>query len=307
MVVLLVILRSILSFTFLLLMVRFIGKQQLSQLTFFDFISGITIGSIAAIAASDLTAAWEPWLALTVWTALTLGVANLALFSRKFRKVVDGEPTVLIHKGKILEHNLGKVRYTVDDLRAQLRAKNAFAMADVEYAILETNGQLSVMKNPRKDIPIREDFLLLGEYTGLETELVVDGEVLYENLENLNKDEKWLREMLRAYGVEFASEVFYCSVDEKGKMYVDRYADKLRNPRDPSDYAMDELVNMDLPEGKLHTAGHAPKGLSQRLQTFEKNQAAEVSPHAAKVEKHTQDEAKTTEELRQRKQDKDFE
>ena len=240
MVVLLVILRSILSFTFLLLMVRFIGKQQLSQLTFFDFISGITIGSIAAIAASDLTAAWEPWLALTVWTALTLGVANLALFSRKFRKVVDGEPTVLIHKGKILEHNLGKVRYTVDDLRAQLRAKNAFAMADVEYAILETNGQLSVMKNPRKDIPIREDFLLLGEYTGLETELVVDGEVLYENLENLNKDEKWLREMLRAYGVEFASEVFYCSVDEKGKMYVDRYADKLRNPRDPSDYAMED-------------------------------------------------------------------
>lgn len=307
MVVLLVILRTVFSFGFLLLMVRIVGKQQLSQMTFFDFISGITIGSIAAIAAADLTAAWEPWLAIAIWTLLTLAVANLALYSRRFRKAVDGEPTVLIHKGKILEHNLGKVHYTVDDLRAQLRAKNAFAMADVEYAILETNGHLSVMKNPRKDSPIREDFLLLGEYVGLETELVVDGEVLYENLENLNKDEKWLREMLRAYGVEFASEVFYCSVDEKGKMFVDRYEDKLRNPRDPSDYKMDEFVNMDLPQGKLHSAGHPPKGLSQRLQTFEKDQAAKVSPHATKLEKQTQDETKTTEELRQRKKDKDFE
>ena len=307
MVVLLVILRTVLSFGFLLLMVRIVGKQQLSQMTFFDFISGITIGSIAAIAASDLTAAWEPWLALGIWTLLTLAVANLALYSRRFRKAVDGEPTILIRKGKILEHNLGKVRYTVDDLRAQLRAKNAFAMADVEYAILETNGQLSVMKNPRKDNPIREDFLLLGEYMGLETELVVDGEVLYENLKNLNKDEKWLREMLRAYGVEFASEVFYCSVDEKGKMFVDRYEDKLRNPRDPSDYKIDEFVNMDLPKGKLHSAGQPPKGLSQRLQTFEKDQSAGVSPHATKAEKQIQDETKTTEELRQRNREKDFE
>lgn len=307
MVILLVVVRTTFSFFFLLLMVRIVGKQQLSQMTFFDFISGITIGSIAAIAASDLTAAWEPWLALTIWTLLNLLVANLALYSRRFRKVVDGEPTVLIHKGKILEHNLGKVRYTVDDLRAQLRAKNAFSMADVEYAILETTGDLSVMKNPRKDTPIRDDFLLLGEYVGLETELVVDGEVIYENLKNINKDEKWLREMMRAYGVEFASEVFYCSVDEKGEMYVDRYEDKLRNPRDPSDYKLDEYVNFDLPRGKLHSAGHAPKGLSQRLQSFEKDQAAKVYPHATKVEKQIQDETKTTEELRQRKQDKDFE
>lgn len=304
---LLVLMRTVLSFAFLLIAVRVVGKQQLSQMTFFDFISGITIGSIAAIAASDLTAAWEPWLALGVWTLLTLAAANLALYSRKFRKAIDGEPTVLMHKGKVLEHNLGKVRYTIDDLRAQLRAKGAFAMSDVEYAILETTGEMSVLKNPRKEPPIREDFLLVGEYVGLETELIVDGEIIYDNLKNINKDEKWLREMLRAYGVEFANEVFFCTVDEKGKMYVDRYEDRLRNPRDISDYAMDEFLNFDLPKGKLHTAAKPPKGLSQRVKAFEQDQTSKVYPHATKVEKHTNDETKTTEELRQRKINKDFE
>jgi len=130
---------------------------------------------------------------------------------------------------------------------------------------------------------------------------------MYDNLKNINKDEKWLREMLRAYGVEFASEVFYCGVDEKGKLFVDRYDDKLRNPRDPSDYKLDEYLNMDRPQGKLHASQHAPKGLSQRVKSFETDQTAKVYPHAVKVEKQTQDETKTTEELKQRKRDKDFE
>lgn len=113
-----VLLRTFAAFLFLLLMVRFVGKQQLSQMTFFDFISGITIGSIAAIAASDLTVGWEAWVALLAWTGLTVLSAVIALSSRKLRKLLDGEPTILVHRGKILEGNLGKVRYTVDDLRS---------------------------------------------------------------------------------------------------------------------------------------------------------------------------------------------
>ncbi|MBT9176682.1 MAG: hypothetical protein DDT20_01003 [Firmicutes bacterium] len=219
--------------------------QQLSQMTFFDFISGITLGSIAGIAASDLTVGWEAWVALVFWTGLTILSASLALYSRKVRKLLDGEPTIPVHRGKILEGNLGKVRYTVDDLRAQLRAKNAFSFSDVEYAILETTGELSVMKSPLKEPPSRQEMGLRGEYTGIETELVVDGEIVRKNLKDLNKDEVWLRAMLKAYGVEFISEVFYCSLDERGHLFVDKYEDHLGEVRDPSDYKLDAWVNMD--------------------------------------------------------------
>jgi len=254
-----VLLRTALSFMLLLIMVRLVGKQQLSQMTFFDFITGITIGSLAAISATDLEAAWESWLAIVVWTALTILAAKFALYNRQWRKLIDGEPTILVHKGKILEHNLGKVRYTIDDLRTQLRVKGAFALGDVEYAILETTGEISVMRNPQQEPPVRQDFLLVGEYSGLETELIVDSEIVYDNLKSLQKDEKWLREMLAAYGVQFVAEVAYCSVDESGKLYVDRYDDKLSGMIDPSDYKIDEFVNSDLPRGDSQGATKNPK------------------------------------------------
>ncbi|MBT9133793.1 MAG: hypothetical protein DDT37_01352 [Firmicutes bacterium] len=234
---LVVLARTFAAFVFLFGMVRLIGKQQLSQMTFFDFISGITLGSIAASAAGDLTVGWEAWVVLVFWTGLTILSASLALYSRKVRKILDGEPTILVHRGKILEENLGKVRYTVDDLRAQLRAKNAFSFSDVEYAILETTGELSVLKRPHKEPPTEDN--------GIETELIVDGEIVSKNLRDLNKDEVWLRTMLKAYGVEFVSEVFYCSLDEQGHLFVDKYDDHLVNVRDPSDYKLDAWVNMD--------------------------------------------------------------
>ncbi|MBS3873297.1 MAG: DUF421 domain-containing protein [Firmicutes bacterium] len=254
-----VVLRTGLSFMLLFLMVRLVGKQQLSQMTFFDFISGITIGSLAAISATDLEAAWKAWLAIVIWTAFTILAAKIALYNRQWRKLIDGEPTILIHKGKILENNLGKVRYTMDDLRTQLRVKGAFSLGDVEYAILETTGEISVMKNPQQEPPVRQDFLFVGQYTGLETELIVDSEIVYENLKSLQKDEKWLRDMLAAFGVQYVSEVAYCSVDERGKFYVDRYDDKMLHMTDPSDYKVDEFINSDLPQGKSQAATKNPK------------------------------------------------
>lgn len=184
-------------------------------------------------------------MALLFWTGLTLLAANLALYSRKLRKVLDGEPTILVHRGKILEQNLGKVRYTVDDLRAQLRAKNAFNLSDVEYAILETTGELNLQKRPHKDPPSRLEMGQSGESAGIETELIVDGEIVAKNLSDLQKDEVWLCQMLQAYGVEFISEVFYCSIDEQGQLFVDKYEDQLLHTRDPSDCELDAWVNMD--------------------------------------------------------------
>jgi len=245
MTLVLVLARTFAAFVLLFIMVRLIGKQQLSQITFFDFISGITLGSLAATAASDLTVAWEVGVALLFWTGLTLLAGSLALYSRKLRKVLDGEPTILVHRGKILEKNLGKVRYTVDDLRAQLRAKDAFSLSDVEYAILETTGELSLLKSPHKEPPSRQEMGLRGESSGIETELIVDGEIVAKNLSDLQKDEVWLSQMLKAYGVEFISEVFYCSIDEQGHLFVDKYEDQLLHMRDPSDYELDAWVNMD--------------------------------------------------------------
>ena len=239
-----VIIRTVLSFLLLLTLVRLVGKQELSQMTFFDFISGITIGSLAAIAASDLNMAWEPWLATVVWTVLTILAARLALYSRKMRKVIDGEPTILVSKGQVMENNLGRVRLSVDDLRSMLRSKGAFSLFDVEYAILETNGEISVLKSPGKESPTRDELSISGVYTGVEKELIVDGEIIAKNLASLQKDENWLQSQLRGHGVENLSEVFYCSVDEAGHLYVDLYKDK-KVEDDISDYKIDQYINID--------------------------------------------------------------
>ena len=140
-----VIVRGIIAFFSLLIFARLLGKQQISQLTFFDYVLGITIGSIAASLTTELDSrAWVHFVGLVVWTA---SVLVLQLISEKWRyasKYVDGEPVVVVMNGKIMEDTMKKLRYRAVDLMEQLRDKGVFDLNEVEFAILETNGKLSV-------------------------------------------------------------------------------------------------------------------------------------------------------------------
>lgn len=220
--------KTALAFFAILVYARILGKQQVGQLTYYDYITGITLGSIAAtmaIAPNQVTS-------LHLW-ALTL-FAGLAYFqgvvterSRPLRKVIEGEPAVVIHNGKVLEKNMKAMRYNMENLMEQLREKGVFNISDVEFAILETNGGLSVLPKASRQPVTREDMQIPVDYEGIPTELVVDGRIIYDNLKQLGLDEHWLIGELKKQGYQSASEIVYASLDSKGNLYIDKKQDDL--------------------------------------------------------------------------------
>jgi len=231
-----VLIRSIGAFFGVVLITRIIGKTQIAQLNVTDFVNAIVIGSIASILATDTSEnVWYYALGLLVFGSLTYGTEYFSLKYRPARKLLEGEPTVVIHNGKILESNMKKLTYNMDDLTMQLREKNIFNLSDVEFAILETNGNLSVLPKSTKQPVTLEDIYLPGKYKGLSAELIVDGVIIEKNLKENNLNRDWLYQQLRNQNIEDISKVSFASLDTDGNLYVDVKEDNLQSPRDITD------------------------------------------------------------------------
>ncbi len=141
------VLRSIITYFTLLFFTRIMGRKQISQLTYFDYIVGITIGSIAAVAAVDKSIhVIDGIISIFIWSALTIIISILTLKNIHIRLLVDSEPLIIMDKGIVIYKNMKKARYNMGDLLMQLRNKNIFNLTDVEAAILEPDGKLSVLK-----------------------------------------------------------------------------------------------------------------------------------------------------------------
>lgn len=225
-----VIVRAIIAFLSLLIFTRILGKQQISQLSFFDYITGITIGSIAASLTTDLTSrAWPHWVGLFMWALLVFILQWTTLKGRSFAKYIDGEPAIVILKGKIMEDALKKTKYRATDLLKLLRSKDIFDINEVEYAVLETNGRLSVLKKSEVQPLTPKDIGLLTPYKGISKELIYDGKVMEQNLNHINKDKDWLLNQIRAHGFGSFDEVFLALIDESNKMFIDGYRDSIEN------------------------------------------------------------------------------
>jgi uncharacterized membrane protein YcaP (DUF421 family) len=221
----------------MLIFTRILGKREISQLTFFDYITGISMGSIAAKLSTDIsTPAPQLWLALLVWVCLAILFEWIALKNRRLAKVLDGEPTILVHNGKILEKNMKATRFRLTDLMEQLRQKDVFEMSDVEFALLETDGKVSVLKKSQAQPITPASLNLPTSYRGVSTELIVDGEILYQNLEQLDLSVQWLDEELNKKGISDHREVVYASLDTQGNLYIDKFDDNLSSPTDIGDY-----------------------------------------------------------------------
>lgn len=231
-----ILLRAVAAFVGVLLITRLVGKSQVGQLTISDYVNGIVIGSIAATLVTDLGSNPAFFAAgLFAFAALTIGVQQLSLKNRTLRKIFSDEPTVVVHNGKILEKNMARMRYNVDDLLMQLREKGAFNIADVEFAVAEPNGSLSVLlKSDRQPVTPR-DLGLSTSYQGLPAELVVDGQVIKQNLVQNNLSEEWLYRELEKQGITSLQEVVLASLDTSGNLYVDRRRDTLDHYTDTSD------------------------------------------------------------------------
>jgi uncharacterized membrane protein YcaP (DUF421 family) len=228
-----ILLQTIIAFFAILFITRILGRQQLAQLTVHEYINGITFGSIAATVATDLgQPTWGHIIGLFLFGALTLFMSYISRKNRSISKVIQGEPVLVIQDGHILEKNLIRFHYTVDDLTHLLRKKDIFNISDVKFAILETTGELSIMKIAQKENIKVEDMNLKTVQEELNSDIIVTGNIIYENLKKRDISVKWLTSQLKMMGIKDIKDIYYATLDKDKKIYIDCYNDNLNNPVD---------------------------------------------------------------------------
>ncbi|WP_439874535.1 DUF421 domain-containing protein [Bacillus mycoides] len=226
----LVILRSVFILIILFAITKWLGKRQISQLSFFEYIAGMTIGDIAAQVSTGLDSKFfHGVFAILIFAVVPFFTGILSLKNKTARDFFEGKSTVLIKDGKILEDNLKKEKYTSDELLELLRGKDAFSVADVEFAVLEPSGELNVLlKKDRQPLTAKDIGLKVPNEKEPQT-VIMDGNVLDEPLSSSGHNRAWLHAELEKLGVVIEN-VFLGQVDSYGQLTIDIYNDKLQMP-----------------------------------------------------------------------------
>lgn len=199
----------------LCLLTRLMGKKQIAQLSFFDYAVGISIGSVAAAVSVDSRIPlFSGIVSMAVWAALPLCFSSLSLGSVRARRLLDGSPVILMQDGLIVAQGLRRAKFTVNDLLEELRYKDIYDISEVLFAILETNGRLSVLKKP-------------GQSGGGEffANVIIDGEIMPGNLSRIGLDEKWLAGELSRSGAGDPGGILLAVCDRQRRLRVYRRAD----------------------------------------------------------------------------------
>lgn len=226
-ITLVVVIRSVIAFFVLLLLVRVMGKQQVAQLTFFDYVVGITIGSIASTLSVQANENLLSTMAgLVTWATLAILMAYLSMHNARIRKLIDGGPTVVVQNGKILEENLRRIRIPLEQLLSELRTMGVFNISEVESALFEPGGKISVQKKSQKQPVTPEDLNISPQYIGLPVNLIMDGAILQDSLKSLNLSKAWLQHQLSKQNISDITEVSLAQLDAKGNLYVDLKGNK---------------------------------------------------------------------------------
>ncbi|RBP29567.1 MULTISPECIES: DUF421 domain-containing protein [Bacillus] len=252
----LVILRSVFILIILFAITKWLGKRQISQLSFFEYIAGMTIGDIAAQVSTGLDSKFfHGVFAILIFAVVPFFTGILSLKNKTARDFFEGKSTVLIKDGKILEDNLKKEKYTSDELLELLRGKNAFSIADVEFAVLEPSGELNVLlKKDRQPLTAKDISLKVPNEKEPQT-VIMDGNVLDEPLSASGHNRAWLHSELEKLGVVIEN-VFLGQVDSYGQLTIDIYNDKLQMPspqNKPLLFASLKKCNADLELFSLET------------------------------------------------------
>ncbi|MCC2447431.1 DUF421 domain-containing protein, partial [Bacillus cereus] len=226
----LVILRSVFILIILFAITKWLGKRQISQLSFIEYIAGMTIGDIAAQVSTGLDSKFfHGVFAILIFAVVPFLTGILSLKNKTARDFFEGKSTVLIKDGKILEDNLKKEKYTSDELLELLRGKDAFSVADVEFAVLEPSGELNVLlKKDRQPLTAKDIGLKVANEKEPQT-VIMDGNVLDEPLSASGHNRAWLHSELEKLGVVIEN-VFLGQVDSYGQLTIDIYNDKLQMP-----------------------------------------------------------------------------
>lgn len=213
-----VVIRGLLSLITLFLVTKLIGKKQVSQLSLFDYVIGISIGNFAAEMTINLESE-ELYgiIAVLLFGGIAYLVSVGTMKSIKLRRFFMGSPTILIEHGKILQDNFYKVKYDINDMLEQCRVNGYFDISEIDYAIVEANGELSILAKSEY-LPVnRNDMKLKVSKNGLCANVIIDGKVMYNNLNKINKDEKWLNKELKLKGKDI-SDIILATVDINDKV-----------------------------------------------------------------------------------------
>ena len=214
--------RAMILYIVVLVLMRLMGKREIGQLQPFELAIAIMIADLAAVPMSELgiplTNGIIPILALLVMYMI---ISVLNMKSIKFRKVISGQPSILIYRGRIDEKVLRKERITINELQERLRVDNIFNLSEVEYAILETNGEVTVIQKPEKRNVIVEDLNINPEYEGIPYDLVVDGKIMEENLKAIGRDKIWLKKQLKKFDAN-PSNTLIATLDGKGDFFCQK-------------------------------------------------------------------------------------
>lgn len=216
------------AFFALLILTRLLGKEQMSQLTFFNYITGITIGSIAAdIAGQTETQFFNGLISLIWWSVLTFSVSYIGMKFAKIRSITDGRPTVIIKEGQILEKELGKVRLNMDELSMLLRRQKVFDVGKVNYAFFESDGTLSVQLKPEYTPATKQDQQkIIVKPLYFPTTLVDDGIIQEKQLAGVGITKQWLLQRLADLKLTL-DDIFFVQLQSDGTLYIDKRDDEL--------------------------------------------------------------------------------
>lgn len=218
--------RAIVLYLIVLIVMRFMGKREIGQLQPFELAISIMIADLASTPMTEigipLTNGIIPILGLLV---MHLMISTLNIKSIKLREIICGKPRILIYRGKIDEDALRKERLTINELQEKLRSKDVVNLGEVEYAILETSGEVTVIKKPEKRGTVPEDFGINPDYEGIPYDLVVDGKVMYNNLKALGKDYEWLKKEIKKFKIK-PEKVLIATLDGKGQIFCQAKGEK---------------------------------------------------------------------------------
>lgn len=214
--------RSIVIYIIVLIVMRLMGKREIGQMQPFELAISIMIADLASIPMTEIgipiTNGIIPILGLLIMH-LIISIINMK--SIKAREIICGKPRILIYRGKIDEKALIKERFTINELEERLRGNNIMNLGDIEYAILETSGQVTVIPKPEKRNVIAEDLNITPEYEGISYDLVVDGKVMNKNLKKIGKDYNWLKKEVRKFNMN-PDEALIVTYDGKGQIFCQK-------------------------------------------------------------------------------------
>lgn len=213
--------RSLESFVFALILLRITGRKSLSQLNYFDFFTVGMVGNLFSNYITDPTQGREIFLAPVAIVVADVLTSRMAIKSSSARKLLEGKPVIFIEKGKIKEDNIAKMHYNLDEVLAALRYKGIYNLNEVEFAVLEVDGTISVFKKPHTSPLTSNDLNIPTQTQSLPSIIIKEGNILAESLQKNNLSQGWLANKLKEMGIHDASQVFLASLAPDGSLYVD--------------------------------------------------------------------------------------